>query len=59
LHGKRQAQFEVDPHTRQGIAVLQAGSLLACPTRDGRINIIDCNATVVETLGCVILFIMG
>jgi hypothetical protein len=50
LHGKREAQFDVDSFTTQGIAVLKSGSLLASPTRDGDINIIDCNASVIGVL---------
>jgi hypothetical protein len=52
LHGKRKTIFDIDPLTTQGIAVVKSGSLLACPTRDGRINIIDCNSAVIGSLLC-------
>ena len=52
LHGKRQTVFDVDPRTTQGIAVLKSGSLVACPTRGGPINLIDCNSAVTGSLRC-------
>jgi hypothetical protein len=52
LHGQREAHFEADSLTTQGIAVLKSGSLIASPTKDGAINLIDCNASITGVLRC-------